>query len=84
MNPTFNNFDKPFIIAEVGGNHEGDFEYAKKLLLLAAKSGADAVKFQTYKGDKIVSPVEGPVRNKHFKKFELDDDQYIELVNLAI
>ena len=41
-------FDKPFVIAEIGGNHEGNLDYAKKLLIDAAKSGADAVKFQTY------------------------------------
>lgn len=75
--------DDAFIIAEIGGNHEGDFDYAKKLLLDAAASGAHAVKFQTYRGDKIVSPIEGPDRNKHFKKFELSNDQWMELIDLA-
>ncbi len=75
--------DEVFIIAEIGGNHEGDFEYAKRLLLEAAKSGAHAVKFQSYKADKIVSKVEGAVRNEHFKKFELSDEQFIELAKLA-
>lgn len=79
----FSNFKQPFIIAEIGGNHEGDFEYAKKLLLDAAASGADAVKFQTYTADKIVSPVSGEVRNAHFKKFELDNDAFHELHALA-
>ena len=37
-----------FIVAEIGNNHEGNFELAKKLILLASESGADAVKFQTY------------------------------------
>ena len=32
----------PLMIAEIGGNHEGDFTYAKKLLIDAATSGADA------------------------------------------
>ena len=72
-----------FIIAEIGGNHEGDFEYAKKLLIDAAKSGAHAVKFQTYSADKIVSKIESPERNKHFKKFELKEKQFIELAKLA-
>ncbi len=75
--------DGAFIIAEIGGNHEGDFEYAKKLLLDVAKSGAHAVKFQIYTGDKIVSKVENPGRNEHFKKFELSDEQFIELARLA-
>ncbi len=75
--------NKTFIIAEIGGNHEGNFEYAKKLLMDAVESGADAVKFQTYKPDKIVSKVENEVRNKHFKKFTLEDDKFLELAKIA-
>ena len=71
--------DGLFLIAEIGGNHEGDFDYACRLTELAIKSGADAVKFQLYKGDTLVSEVESPVRNKHFKKFELSKDQDIDL-----
>ena len=33
-------FERTFIIAEIGGNHEGDFKYAKKLLYDAIESGA--------------------------------------------
>ena len=36
----------PLLIAEIGGNHEGDFEYAKRLTQLACESGVDAIKFQ--------------------------------------
>jgi len=72
-----------FVIAEIGGNHEGDFEYAKRLLKLASESGANAIKFQIYRGDKIVSKVEDPGRNEHFKRFELSIDQYIELAKMA-
>ena len=43
--PDFNK--KVFIIAEVGINHEGDYEKCCKLILQAKKSGADAVKLQT-------------------------------------
>jgi N-acetylneuraminate synthase/N,N'-diacetyllegionaminate synthase len=74
---------KIFIIAEIGGNHEGNFEWAKRLLLGAAKSGADAVKFQIYSGDKLVNQVEDSERNKHFKKFELEENQWLELIELA-
>ena len=38
-----------FIIAEVGVNHNGDLESAKKLIREAARCGADCVKFQTFK-----------------------------------
>ena len=70
-----------FFIAEIGGNHEGDFEYAKRLIDLAIVSGADAVKFQFYTGDTLVSKLEGPERNAHFKKFELSNQQNINLIN---
>lgn len=46
---------KTIIIAEAGVNHNGDFEKAKKLVKVAAQAGADFVKFQTFKADKIVS-----------------------------
>jgi len=73
----------PFLIAEIGGNHEGDFEYAKNLTALACGSGVDAVKFQIYTGDTIVSKVEDPDRNKHFKKFELSKNEYISLAKMC-
>ncbi len=65
-----------YFIAEVGGNHEGDFQYALRLADLAIESGADAVKFQIYTGDSLVSRMESPTRNAHFKKFELTRTQY--------
>ena len=74
----------PLLIAEIGGNHEGDFEYAKKLCQLAIDSKADYVKFQIYTGNTLVSPVESPDRNKHFKKFELTKEQHIELAEMTI
>ena len=46
---------KAFTIAEAGVNHNGSLELAKKLIDIAAESGADAVKFQTFKSEKIVS-----------------------------
>tara|TARA_B100000780_G_C21072831_1_gene431775 strand:+ start:192 stop:1208 length:1017 start_codon:yes stop_codon:yes gene_type:complete len=76
-------FKEPFIIAEIGGNHEGDINYAKKLLIDAAKSGANAVKFQSYFPDKIVSKIENKERHEHFAKFVLSIDQYVELAKLA-
>lgn len=44
-----------FIIAEAGVNHNGSLDLAKKLIDVAANAGADAVKFQTFKADKLVS-----------------------------
>jgi sialic acid synthase SpsE len=46
-------FFTPYIIAEIGVNHEGSLELAKRLIEEAHASGAHAAKFQTYKADKI-------------------------------
>ena len=40
------NFQKPFLIAEIGINHNGSIKLAKQLIDLAKDSGFDAVKFQ--------------------------------------
>jgi len=73
----------PLLIAEIGGNHEGDFEYAKKLTTLAIESDVDYIKFQLYTGDSLVSKVESEQRNKHFKKFELSREQHIYLAEMC-
>lgn len=44
-----------FIIAEAGVNHNGNFDLAKKLINVAKKAGVDAVKFQTFKSEEIVT-----------------------------
>jgi len=47
--------ERPYVIAEIGVNHEGSMDLAKKLIELAKEGGADAAKFQTYKADKIAA-----------------------------
>lgn len=49
-------FNRIFIIAEAGVNHNGDLELAKKLVDAAVEAGADAVKFQTFKAEEVVTP----------------------------
>jgi len=44
-----------FFIAEAGVNHNGSLELAKKLIDIAAEAGADAVKFQTFKTENIIT-----------------------------
>jgi N,N'-diacetyllegionaminate synthase len=48
------NFSKPFIIAEIGVNHNGSLKVAKKLIDISKKVGADAVKFQTFSSELLV------------------------------
>ncbi|WP_417814255.1 N-acetylneuraminate synthase [Thalassospira alkalitolerans] len=45
-----------FVIAEAGVNHNGSLAIAMELVDVASSSGADAVKFQTFRADKMVSP----------------------------
>ena len=51
----YNFKDKVFIIAEIGVNHNGNLSLAKKLIIAAKKSGADAVKFQNFTAEKLVT-----------------------------
>lgn len=46
---------KSFIIAEAGVNHNGSLDLARKLVDVAAEAGADAVKFQTFKAEAVIS-----------------------------
>jgi sialic acid synthase SpsE len=48
--------DRTFIIAEAGCNHECDMDVAKRMIKAAHNVGADAIKFQTYKAEKLVAP----------------------------
>lgn len=81
-----------FVVAEVGSNHNGDFAIARQLVLDAASAGADAVKFQVYRGEKLVSPnlpVMSHVKGQHqtqrerFKSLEFSVSQWAELAELA-
>lgn len=49
--------DYPFYVAEVSANHNGDLDRAKLIIRAAAKSGATAVKFQTYKPETMTLPI---------------------------
>ena len=55
--PFLNVDQEPYLIAEIGVNHEGSIDKAKKLIELAKEGGADAVKFQTYKAELIASKI---------------------------
>lgn len=82
-----------FIIAEAGVNHNGSLELAKKLIDVASDAGADAVKFQTFKADKLVSKTApkaqyqtqttdaAETQYEMIKKLELDEAAHHELLS---
>ena len=74
----------PLLIAEIGGNHEGNFEYAKKLVKLAISTKVDVIKFQIYQGKNLVNRYESKERFNHFKKFELTSKQHIEIAKMCM
>ena len=62
---------KTMIIAEAGVNHNGSIDLAKKLIDVAADAGADYVKFQTFKAEKIVSK---SAQTAAYQKTNLNDN----------
>ncbi|MCX6645354.1 MAG: N-acetylneuraminate synthase family protein, partial [bacterium] len=74
---------RPYILAEIGINHNGDIELAGKLIRAAKLSGADGVKFQTFKAADLAHPAKQPEYFKLFSKVELDRDAHVHLRNLA-
>jgi sialic acid synthase SpsE len=75
--------EKVFVIAEIGANHEGSLDEAKRLIEAAARCGVDAVKFQTYRADKIVA-VSETQRRAHFRRLELTDTEFQTLAQVAL
>lgn len=70
------------VIAEIGNNHEGDFDQACEMIKQAAKAGAGAVKFQTIVPDKLVS-VNEHRRIEQLKRFQFSYEQYGRLAEVA-
>ena len=70
------------IIAEIGVNHEGSIEDAFNLISLAYKSGADAVKFQSYTPERFISNNDKD-RYSRIKKFHINQEDHIKLINHA-
>ncbi len=57
-NKEIKNYGKPYIIAEIGANHNGDMELAKKMIDSAVECGADAVKFQSWTNKSLIAQAE--------------------------
>jgi sialic acid synthase SpsE len=66
------------VVAEIGNNHEGNFAAAEQLIDLAARAGADAVKFQTARAELFISPAD-EARRARFKSYEFSDAQWRQL-----
>ena len=62
------NHSKPYVIAELGSNHNGDMELARKLIIEAKEAGADCVKFQSWSKDTIFA------REKYEDNYFIADD----------
>lgn len=81
-----------FIVAEAGVNHNGDMKLAKEMIDIAADSGADAVKFQTFKANKLIlkgiekAPYQKITTDKAetqygmLKRLEVSREQNVELM----
>lgn len=75
---------KVIIIAEAGVNHNGSLEIAKKLIAVAADAGADFVKFQTFKADKLVSIETKKAAYQSININDGDNSQYNMLKKLEL
>ena len=82
---------KCYIIAEAGVNHNGNIQLAKRMIDVATKAGVDAIKFQTFKAEDLVTrnadmaeyqtKNTGKKENQYemLKKLELDYEEFTEL-----
>lgn len=87
------NFGTPYIIAEIGSNHNGNMQLAKKIIDSAKACGCDAVKFQSFNEKSLICKAEYEANTKyndspkkHFgslkemvKKYYLREEQHYEL-----
>ena len=76
--------DKVIVIAEAGVNHNGDIKLAKKLIDIAANSGADYVKFQSFKAAKLASKDSKKANYQMLNFNSKDDSQYQMLKKLEL
>lgn len=86
---------KVFIVAEIGCNHNGDPALAKKMVDVAKECGVNAVKFQTFKADKLISKYAPKAEYQKVttgtldsqlemtRKLELPYDEFVKLENYA-
>ena len=74
---------RTFIIAEAGVNHNGDIKNAKKLIDVAVDARADAIKFQTFKAENVVTS-SMPKAKYQIKNMGTDESQFEMLKKLEM
>jgi sialic acid synthase SpsE len=84
-NSIISNNSKPYLVAEIGLNHNNDIEIGKRTIEAAANSGANAVKFQSYITEEFIDPKnqEAKFLFDIFKKYELSEKSHIQFQKTA-
>jgi N,N'-diacetyllegionaminate synthase len=75
--------DHVYVIAEIGVNHNGSTDIARQLIDVAVTAGADAVKFQTFTADDLVTPAAAKARYQVVNTKD-DSSQYAMLKSLEL
>jgi sialic acid synthase SpsE len=76
------NTQLPYVIAEIGFNHQGSVPVAREMIRAAARSGANAVKFQTFRAKDLVLP--GSDHYALIQNAEMDLDMHLQLRDEAM
>src|SRR5574337_557551 len=69
---------RAFVVAEAGVNHNGSLDLARRLVDVAVDAGADAVKFQTFRTEKLVS--RGAAKAEYQKRTTGADETQFEML----
>lgn len=86
--------EPPYIIAEIGANHNGDMDLCRRIIDAAVDAGADAVKFQSWTKGSLISKGEyarntrytaanAPTLEQAVEQYQLSDDQHVEVFAYA-
>lgn len=76
----FGSLERPYIIAEVGNNHLGDVEIAHKSIDAAVDAGVDAVKFQLFDPDLLITASEPVLKHVPANKFSTQRERFRHMV----
>ncbi len=78
--------EKPYIVAEIGSNHNGSMSLSKKLIKSAKRAGAHCVKFQSFSESSLFSSKSykiNPGLKKMVSKYSMSEKQLIEMKNYS-